>query len=179
MGKECAKAGRGGFTLIEILIVVAIISLLSSVVLVGLGPVQRAGRDARRLSDIRRIEQAVTLYDTQHGGRYPASGGALLPNSGWSNSNDTSWTTLANVMGMGPLPVDPQNSPGGWPGAGTSHSYAYVSIAAGCGAQRFYMLVYNLESASGPDPGVRDCSGTLWRYGGAGSPTTVKTVSTY
>ena len=43
---------RKGFTLIEILVVVAIISILASVVLVGLGPTRKIGRDARRISDL-------------------------------------------------------------------------------------------------------------------------------
>jgi prepilin-type N-terminal cleavage/methylation domain-containing protein len=62
---------KEGFTLIEMLIVVAIIGLLSSVVLVGLGDVRKEARDARRLADIRQMQNALELYysDKQN---YPA-----------------------------------------------------------------------------------------------------------
>lgn len=53
---------RKGFTLIEVLIVVAIIGILASVVLVGLGPLQRQGRDARRISDLKQVQAGLELY---------------------------------------------------------------------------------------------------------------------
>ena len=75
---------RQGFTLIEILIVVAIIAILASVVLVGLGPTQQAGRDARRLSDIREAQNALELFYNKCG-YYPetitAAGACALANS--------------------------------------------------------------------------------------------------
>jgi prepilin-type N-terminal cleavage/methylation domain-containing protein len=61
---------RSAFTLIEILIVVAIIGILASVVLVGLGPVQRQGRDARRISDLRQVQTGLELYYGKNG-NYP------------------------------------------------------------------------------------------------------------
>ena len=82
---------RKGFTLIEILIVVAIISILSSIVLIGLGPTQRVGRDARRLADLRQVQTALGLYFNKCG-YYP---GVAQPNpppcggfqaiSGWTS----------------------------------------------------------------------------------------------
>ncbi len=53
------KQERKGFTLIEILIVVAIIAILASVVLVGLAPTQREGRDARRISDLAQVQNGL------------------------------------------------------------------------------------------------------------------------
>jgi prepilin-type N-terminal cleavage/methylation domain-containing protein len=64
--------GTRGFTLIEILIVVAIIAILASVVLVGLGPTQRQGRDARRISDLHQVQNGLELY-YNHCGWYPGS----------------------------------------------------------------------------------------------------------
>lgn len=76
--------GRKGFTLIEILIVVAIIAILASIVIVGLGPAQQSGRDARRLSDLTSIQNGLELY-YQKCGYYP---GAAVP----SGSSCTGWT---------------------------------------------------------------------------------------
>lgn len=63
---------RKGFTLVEILIVVAIIGILASVAIVGLGPVQRRGRDTRRISDMRNAQTALELYFSKCG-YYPGS----------------------------------------------------------------------------------------------------------
>jgi len=59
-----------GFTLIEILIVVAIIGILSSIVLVGLGSFRSRGRDARRVADLREVQNALELYYAKTGA-YP------------------------------------------------------------------------------------------------------------
>ncbi len=63
---------RSGFTLIEMLVVVAIIGLLSSTILVGLSDARRRARDARRFADIRQIQNGLeNLYSTSRA--YPKS----------------------------------------------------------------------------------------------------------
>ncbi len=69
---------RKGFTLIEILIVVSIIAVLLSAVLVGLGPAQRQGRDARRISDLRQTQNALELYYSKCG-YYPGTAQSVNP----------------------------------------------------------------------------------------------------
>lgn len=61
---------RKGFTLVEILVVVSIIGMLSSIVLVGLGSFRARGRDARRIADLRETQNALELYYGKFGG-YP------------------------------------------------------------------------------------------------------------
>ncbi len=51
-----------GFTLIEFLVVIAIIGLLSSVVLSLLNTARMESRDARRINDLRQIKLALELY---------------------------------------------------------------------------------------------------------------------
>lgn len=61
-----------GFTLIEMLVVVAIIGLLSSVVVIGLGGSRSKARDARRIADVQQIQNSLELaYDPATG--YPAA----------------------------------------------------------------------------------------------------------
>ena len=61
---------KKGFTLIEILIVISVIGILASIVLVNLGGFRSRGRDARRISDLRTIQNALELYYA-NSGNYP------------------------------------------------------------------------------------------------------------
>lgn len=108
---------KRGFTLIEILIVVAIIGVLASIVLVGLGPAQRQGRDARRLSDMKQMQTALELY-FQKCGFYPGFVRVVFgssPCAGVAIANGTAagWTALQtelNAAGLGfsgQIPNDP------------------------------------------------------------------------
>lgn len=65
---------KAGFTLIEILIVVGIIALLSTVVFVALDPVQRFAdaRNSRRFSDVNNILTAVHEYIVDNDGALPS-----------------------------------------------------------------------------------------------------------
>jgi len=129
---------RKGFTLIEILIVVAIIAILASIVLVGLGPTQQAGRDARRLSDLHETQNGLELYYNKCG-YYPgppvAAGAAC---GAWVAVN--TWAGLtASLIGtpdidVSQVPVDPT--------AGAT--YEYISGNGGSN----YMLAATLENKS-------------------------------
>ncbi|HET9699140.1 MAG TPA: prepilin-type N-terminal cleavage/methylation domain-containing protein, partial [Terriglobales bacterium] len=58
------KASRRdeGFTLIELLVVVAIISLLSSIGLIAFQDARQKSRDAKRLSDMTQMANALEIY---------------------------------------------------------------------------------------------------------------------
>src|SRR3989344_9069794 len=66
------------FTLIEILVVVAVIGVLSSLVLVYLRSSRESGHDARRLEDVNQLRTYLELYYTDHT-RYPVSLDLLVP----------------------------------------------------------------------------------------------------
>ncbi len=69
-----------GFTLIELMVVIAIIGLLASIITVSLVSSRAKGRDAKRISDIKTIQLALETYYNDNG-YYPTSiyGGALTP----------------------------------------------------------------------------------------------------
>ena len=117
---------KKGFTLIEILIVVAIIGILASVVVVGLGPAQKKGRDSRRVSDLRSVQNALELYYGKNG-QYPIVGVG-------------SWDEFATVLtgagiGTNQIPNDPT----------TSRDYIYKVDDSGT----TYVLGAQLEDAGG------------------------------
>lgn len=170
-----SRIKQKGFTLIELLVVIAIVSLLSSIVMATLNSSRSKARDTRRVADINQLKTALELYYDSNK-QYPLSGGATSPNNSWNNSNDSSWATLKTAMTpyITDLPIDPKQDSSGWAPSG-KFSYAYLSRGYGC-PQQWYMIVYLLEKASGPDMGVTACDGTFFRYGGSGANTAIKTV---
>lgn len=72
-----APADGAGFTLIEIMVVVAIIALLSSVALIAAMSGQAKARDARRLADMTQINTGLNLYFSSNNG-YPSTTGSPL-----------------------------------------------------------------------------------------------------
>ena len=72
---------RKGFTLVEMLIVIAIIAILASVALVSVRGVRSSANDTKRISDMNKVQQKLEVYYTKNG-NYPAVaysglGGAL------------------------------------------------------------------------------------------------------
>lgn len=85
---------KKGFTLIEILIVISVIGILASIVLVNLGGFRSRGRDARRIADLRTMQNALELYYANEG-NYPAGDSAAL------------YAAVEALPGIGKLPRDP------------------------------------------------------------------------
>ncbi|HVU79740.1 MAG TPA: prepilin-type N-terminal cleavage/methylation domain-containing protein [Candidatus Paceibacterota bacterium] len=51
-----------GFTLVELMVVIAIIGILSSIVVTGLTGAKSSSRDAKRVSDLKSLQLALGLY---------------------------------------------------------------------------------------------------------------------
>ncbi len=132
---------RKGFTLIEILIVVAIIAILASIVLVGLGPTQQSGRDARRLSDLHEVQNALELYYNKCG-FYPS--GAANPDCP-AAANLATYTDMSTALsgspstGGGAIPNDPTS--------GRAYYYESFSDSSGNAAVT-YTLGATLENSN-------------------------------
>lgn len=59
-----------GFTLVELLVVISIIGMLSTMAVVSLNSARVKARDARRVSDIKQTQTALELHFASHG-EYP------------------------------------------------------------------------------------------------------------
>ncbi len=105
---------RKGFTLVELLVVVAILGILAAILILAINPAesQRKSRDATRLSDLATVRNAVDL-SIADGAVLP--GTAAVPVTGTSaGSRDT--TSASNWIGMdvskylSVLPIDPRQN---------------------------------------------------------------------
>ena len=63
---------KHGFTLIELLVVISIIAILIAAVSASFINAQQKGRDGRRKSDLKSVQQALELY-LQNKGEYPVA----------------------------------------------------------------------------------------------------------
>lgn len=70
-GRARARRSGGGFTLVELLVVVAIIAVLASLVLPALSSAKSQGRRAVCLSNLRQLGIAIHLYADDNRGRIP------------------------------------------------------------------------------------------------------------
>lgn len=61
-----------GFTLIEIVLVLAIAGLLLVIVFLAVSGAQKSRRDSQRKNDVARIEAQVETYASNNSGAYPA-----------------------------------------------------------------------------------------------------------
>ncbi|NTU69346.1 type II secretion system protein [bacterium] len=77
MFKKTSK--NKGFTLIEILAVVAIIGILSAVTVMYLNAARSKGRDASRKGALRQIENAIIIFADNNNGNYPDNLVNLVP----------------------------------------------------------------------------------------------------
>jgi len=127
---------NSGFTLIEILIAFAILTLLALMGFMAWQNQAARARDARRKADIKRLNIAFEDYYADDSCYPPAD---ILTNCG----GDELKTYLD-----GPIPCDPLTH--------TPYCYIYDSEAPVC--QEFRILA-SLENASDPDIGKLGCAG--------------------
>ncbi len=64
--KRARGEGKKGYTLVELLVVMAMIGILSSVIMVGLGSSREKARDAIRAGDLKSLSQAVETYFSEN-----------------------------------------------------------------------------------------------------------------
>ena len=68
---------RSGFTIIEVVLVLAIAGLIFLMVFIALPALQRSQRDTQRRDDMARLVTAITQYQTNNNNRLPNASGDL------------------------------------------------------------------------------------------------------
>lgn len=114
-----------GFTLVELLVVIAIVAILAAVVVLIINPLEltRRGRDAARLSDLSNLQNAINVAVQEatdsgeailcNGDTYPCNEASYPLDANDRLSDGTGWVRV-NLGGnksvsVPTLPVDPTN----------------------------------------------------------------------
>ncbi|HKC14733.1 MAG TPA: type II secretion system protein GspG [Patescibacteria group bacterium] len=105
-----------GFTLVELLIVVAIIGILSTLLTANFIGVRQRSKDAHRKSDLRQVQSALELYRSDQGS-YPNA----IPNCGNPLSSLMS-PDCSSATYLQKVPIDPNGSSYTYTSNGTTYS---------------------------------------------------------
>lgn len=118
-----------GFTLIEILVVIAIIGTIAAVVMGSLNTARGKARDSARTLSIREVKSALELYYSDYGTYPPArtAGGVALNDGSGGVLSSTVTVDLSEYIPT--APIDP---------LGGSYNYWYVRGTKSYGIRMYY-----------------------------------------
>jgi len=133
------KSNTSAFTLLELLVAMAIMAILTVIGLRSFGSVQQKSRDSRRKQDIQSISKALEIYynDFKH---YPDSSEGRISGCGVDASQPCTWgepwqNSTDQTLYMTKLPADP-----------SLNQYFYSSVDEGQGF-RLFAYLENSEDA--------------------------------
>lgn len=141
-----------GFTLIELMIVIVIMGLLTTIGIFAFMSSQQKGRDSRRKSDLANIAKALEMYSNDRSS-YPTASSGKIAGCGTDYATACEWGDKfgnTSVSYMVKLPKDP---------ASTTQKYYYERSGSG---YRLYAKLENNQDADIPTTGQKyysvDCS---------------------
>ncbi|MBI2053977.1 MAG: prepilin-type N-terminal cleavage/methylation domain-containing protein [Candidatus Staskawiczbacteria bacterium] len=138
-----------GFTVVEIIVVIAIIAGLAGIVMVGVNNTMAKAKDSRRKSEMRGLQKALAMYYGDNGS-FPSTG------MGWYSSepgdffSDNGGNYIPGITPtyLSALPRDPQGGTSKIPSCG-SNKAAYLYISDGIN----YKLLSHCAPNSFPSAG--------------------------
>lgn len=130
---KVGKSGKSGagFTLVELLVVISIIGILSAISFYSINGIKLKSRDARRVADVRAIQQGLSMYYNDNDA-YPDSGGTSVEIDG----SDAMSQALIDNGAMRGTPLDPMNI--------DDYKYYYEST----NDESSYVITFYLETDS-------------------------------
>lgn len=138
------KKNQSGFTLIELLVVISIIGLLSTMAVVSLNSSRSKARDAKRVSDIKKLSSLIELDKT--------SLGDLVAIAGCDGAYDlTTLCSGGDYTVQAPSFVDPSNSVTPCDNSSVAPCAYSISTEGGLSDASYgdYQICAYLESGSG------------------------------
>ena len=136
-----------GFTLIELMVVIAIIGMLSSIVLASMNSARKKARDAKRLSDMHQLQNALELYYSDNSA-YPTSDYDGC--GGWDVGNKSYQLLNGKLGGYIPKPPNDATATGNCSGY---RYYRYNAGSYGCDSSKgaYYVLgIVDMETSGRP-----------------------------
>lgn len=88
--KDLLKKEKG-FTLIEIVLVLAIAGLILVIVFLAVSGAQKSRRDSQRKNDLSRVASQLESYASNNNGSYPTTG------AGWTGFTTSTYVTGSNL----------------------------------------------------------------------------------
>lgn len=162
-----------GFTLVELLVVMAIIGILAVISLANFRTSQIKARDAERKNDLRQIANALEAYMNDHGS-YPAAVSgkiracstvddcSVLADCQWGDT-PREFCDSNNTVYMKEIPDDVLGSDE----AGGQPHYCYLSDG------NYFKLYAKLENSNDPEAKLNSsCAGVTYNFGISSSNTT-------
>ncbi len=153
MRKQFSKKDLGGFTIIEVIIVLAIAGLIMIIVFLAVPQLQRNSRDQSRKSVASRIKSEIENYASNNAGSYPFNNPSGACPAATGTSGDwpdffKRYLSTVNIKDAGTNSDVISCSPGSTPSASASYVAAY-SAGMTLPAQKGVIAVITGASCSG------------------------------
>ncbi len=157
---------KKGFTIIELLVVISIIGLLSSIVIVSLNAARATARDKQRISDLAQIQLALKLYQTQNG-EFPCENpsncsASVQTQSANGRIGEGNYIDTLLIPYIGNVPMDPK-------GPSPTYNY-YIDPNQICGGNPNQIVIFAKTMETDTYKNANDTICTSWGgEGGAGN----------
>ncbi len=157
MRKLLPSSTPRGFTLVEMLVVIALLGVIATAIIIGINPVAQINKtnDAHRKSDLSAIQKALELYYQDNGNYPPSSADFKIYINSTAISWGSSWSPYITKL---PKDTSPTNT------------YIYYSPASGNG-QTYYIYANLQRGSNDPQSCNNGAACTSLAQGSSGFPT--------